>query len=177
MKLIHALRRSALPLMAGVLAVTTFVGCNANVRIGVGRSYDRVWHGDPYCRYSWDRSCRYGYDDGYRVGIIWRNRHHNRGHWLVAEQNKKVSWAQEFNLNSRAVKTLRTSFKSALNGNYEALRDLGLGRSDIYAMTRFQMPSDASINTAARELRVNTSDLRDFLEVFMIRMKTALAKN
>jgi hypothetical protein len=174
-----SLFRLSLPILAGAVALTTLVGCDANVRFGVGRSYDRTWHGDPYCRNNWDYGCDYGRRDGGRIRIIFGRRHPGwRGGWnIVADANRATSWEQEFNLSERAVKGLKSAFDSALDGDSSKLLALGLDKKDVKNLQKFKMPSDESIKNAAHKLGVKSVDLRDFVEVFTIRMKTDLASN
>jgi hypothetical protein len=73
------------------------------------------------------------------------------------------------------VKKLQTAFRSGLQGNIQPLLALGVSRQDIGRLQGFRLPSDASIQKSARALGLNPVDLRDFLEVFMIRVKTAVA--
>jgi hypothetical protein len=179
------LKKLALPLTLGAIALTTFAGCDASVRYRVGRGYDRTWYGDPYCRNSWDYGCNYGYNDGVRIRFIFGNRHPNyRGGWgrgwgLTADAtaSRPTSWQEEFNLSSRATKRLKAAFGAALDGNTAPLANLGLGQGDITALQQFRMPSNGSIANAAAHLGVKRADLRDFIEVFTIRMKSGLASN
>ena len=180
------LRRVMMPVGLSLLAVTAFMGCRAEIAVR-GRNYsDRVWHSDPYCRndFGYGYGCRYGRNDGYRIDIIQRRRwgggwrHIEAANSVAAvEKAKPTSWESEFNLKPRTVTFLKNSFRSALDGKTEQLHAIGISHEDIQRMANFEMPSNQSINTSARTLNVKGQDLKDFLEVFMIRMKAAFEAN
>lgn len=177
-------QKLSLSLVAGAVALVTFVGCDANVRVGVGRGYDRTWYGDPYCRNNWDYGCRYGERDSGRIGIIFERRHpgwgrgwHNVETVAASEATRPTSWEKEFNLNERAVRKIKSAFETAINGDSGKLAALGMDSNDIAKLQNFSMPSNGSISKAAHKLNVKSQDLRDFVEVFTIRMKTGLASN
>ncbi|MGZ3696197.1 MAG: hypothetical protein ACXWQO_19410 [Bdellovibrionota bacterium] len=173
--------RIALPVLTGVIALTTLVACDTSVRIGFGRAYDRVWYGDPYCRNSWDYGCGYNSYDGARIGIVFGHRHPGwrwggRGWGLVAtDASRPTSWEKEFHLSSRSVTFLKNAFNDALEGKTQQLNKIGISNDDINGLQQFRMPSSESLAKAALALRVSQRDMRDFVEVFMIRMKTAVA--
>ena len=177
----HSIKKLALPFVAGAIALTTLSACDTSVSFRAGRTHDRIWYGDPYCRNSWDYGCRYDYNDGARIGIIFRGRHGGGwGGWGVmadADASRPSSWAKEFNLSSKAVRTLTGAFKDAIDGRTEKLAALGMTEHDVARLQSFSMPSSSSIAKAAARLHVKKSDLRDFVEVFTIRMKTSLAAN
>lgn len=178
------LRRMMMPVGLSLLAITAFMGCRAEIAVR-GRNYsDRVWGSDPYCRYDSGYGCRYDRNDGYRIDIIQRRRW--GGGWrnieasntvAAVEKAKPTSWESEFNLKPRTVSFLKNSFRSALDGKTEQLHAIGISHEDIQKMAAFEMPSNQSINTSARTLNVKSQDLKDFLEVFMIRMKAAFQAN
>lgn len=174
-------RRLLMPVGLGVLAVSAFMGCRAEVAVR-GRTYsDRVWYSDPYCRYDYGYGCRYDRNDGFRISLIQRRR---LGHdWRNVEaltsldRQKPTTWQAEFNLKPKTITFLKNSFRNALNGETQQLQAIGISHDDIRRMASFQLPSDGSINTAARTLGTKNQDLKDFLEVFMIRMKAAFNAN
>lgn len=169
------MKKWKMPALLGLVAVTLFMGCRAEVDVRRGQHYgNRIWQGDPYCRNSWDYGCSYSGNDGYRVRII-----HNRrwGGWPAIAAAKPTSWAQEFNLNSRAVATIKDAFTSALAGDSSKLEAIGISQRDVMAMERFQMPADESVAAVSHMLQLNQQDAKDFLEIFLIRMKTSFANN
>lgn len=176
----NRISRAALPLVAAVVALTTLVACDSSVRVSYGRAYDRVWYGDPYCRNSWDYGCDYGYNDGGAIGIVFGRRHPGWrwGHGLMAsEASRPTTWEKEFNLSNRSVSYLKSAFNKALDGDTRKLEAIGMSSHDINGLQNFRMPSEQSLANAAHALRVKRNDLRDFTQVFMIRLKTAVAKN
>jgi hypothetical protein len=177
---LNFLSRFGLPILAGAVALTSLVGCDTSVRVGYGRAYDHVWYGDPYCRNSWDYGCNYGYNDGARIGIVFGRRHpgwHWRRGWgvVASEASRPTTWENEFNLSPRTVKFLKSAFNNALDGKTQQLHAIGISYDDINGLAQFRMPSEQSIAAAAHELHLKRADLRDFVQVFMIRMKAAVA--
>jgi hypothetical protein len=177
------LRKVVMPLGLSLLAVTVFMGCRADIAVR-GRSYsDRVWSSDPYCsdyNYGYSYGCRYGRNDGLRIDYIQRRRW--GGGWRNIEAStlaaaKPTTWEAEFKLKPRAVAFLKNSFNNALEGKTEQLQAIGISPTDIQKLAAFEMPSRESINTAARTLNVKSQDMKDFLEVFTIRMKAAFEAN
>mgnify|MGYP001143716702 CR=1 FL=1 len=177
------LRKALMPVGLSLLAVTVFMGCRAEIAVR-GRSYsDRVWNSDPYCTnygYGSSYGCRYGYNDGVRIDFIQRRRW--GGGWRNIEAStltaaKPTTWEAEFKLKPRAVAFMKNSFNNALEGKTEQLQAIGISHADIQRLAAFEMPSNESINTAARSLNVKSQDMKDFLEVFTIRMKAAFEAN
>lgn len=96
---------------------------------------------------------------------------------LAPELQSRVTWQEEFNLSNKAVNYMRTSFAQALDGNKAPLEAIGLSNGDIRSMTQFRLPADGSIAAAAAKLGVEFQDLKDFTEVFLLRMKEAFSNN
>jgi hypothetical protein len=173
---------------AGVLTVAAsiFMGCVAEVEVRRGNYYaDRIWHSDPYCSYGgYSYGCRYYGDDAFRIRLVERrrwNRGWNRG-WRFEQPEQSAvaaakTWESEFGLSPRSATFLRTSFRNALKGNTQQLYAMGISYADIRKMSRFELPSATSIRDAAETLGTKPQDLKDFLEVFMIRMKAAYSAN
>lgn len=179
----HILKKALIPFTLGIAAVTLFTGCNVRFSAGHTRYYhDRVWYGDPYCRYSWDYGCSYG-DSGYRVRFMFGRRHH--GHWrrhhnveamtlASAAAERPTTWQKEFNMSDRAVSTLNAAFESALKGKTDSLRALGLENIDMARLADFKMPSNVAIARAAKALGMKANDTRDFIELYLVRLEAAL---
>lgn len=181
-------RRAIAPISLGLLALTVLAGCQVGFSAGRTRYYsDRVWYGDPYCRYSWDYGCGYSNGDSFRVRFIYGNRHsrRHRGHrgWhnvsasTTMAAGRPTSWKQEFRLSDRAISKIKGAFDAALAGDTSKLTSLGVAQSDLSRLGNFQMPSKTSLARAARSLGMSQADLRDFVELYLIRLKTALASN
>lgn len=175
-----------LPALLGLLAVTLFMGCRAEIDVRRGRHYGGgIWGGDPYCRYSWDYGCNYYGNDGWRVRVIqdrrwggrWGNVMDVNSAVAQADAKKPTTWAKEFNLPNSAVNFIKNSFENSLNGDTQQLQAIGVSFADINGMQDYKMPSAQSIANAAQTLRVKQGDLSDFIEVFLIRMKTAMASD
>lgn len=174
------LRRVAMPLGLVALVFTTLSGCVAEVEIRRGRYYnDRVWRSDPWCRHGHSYGCRWDYNDHGRMRDIHRRRW-GRDWDMVPVANvaaKKTTWKSEFGLTDRSVKIMNTAFENGLNGNTDTLKSLGFTPNEIRRMASFKMPSGQSIYTASERLGVDFRNLKDFLEVYMIRMKAAYEAN
>jgi hypothetical protein len=179
------LRRFLLPIGLAGLALMVFSGCDAQVEVRRGHYYSgHVWHSDPYCRYGYAYGCNY-YNNGDRgrIRIIFNRRHNRRWgrhHMMAATFDataKSATWQSEFNLSNRAAGVIKNAFNNALEGHTELLGSLGFNRSDMRSMVKFNMPSQRAVASASQTLGVQYQDLSDFLEVFMLRMKSAYQAN
>ncbi len=177
-------KKALWPLSLGLVAVAVLTGCNVRYSAGYSRYYgDRVWHGDPFCRYSWDYGC--GYRSSYRVGYIYERRHGHRHHGrrghhaveamtLSAAAERPTTWQKEFNMSDRAVQHVQTAFDRALKGDTSYLLSLGVQRVDLKLLGDFQMPGNESLQRVAGSLGMKQNDLRDFLDLYMSRLAAAL---
>lgn len=187
-------------LAIGTLAA--FTSCKSSIELSNGAYYyGNIWRDGPYCYNPWDIGCNYGYYDGSRIGIIFDRRHHhghhdghhnghhgghNHGHHhghsyhfldtqtLADRTDGLESWKNEFNLSQNSAEKIQAAFENAIRGSTRESSEIGLNQSDLNALMKFNLPPEKSIFRVAQALDQDQQDIKDFLEVFLIRMKTAL---
>ena len=195
-----------LPAMA-TLAFTLFAGCDEVEVRRVDNYSSGIWYSDPYCGYGRGYGCGYYGTDRYRVRMVrdrrwndgrgrrWHDGRGNRGRGgrggggrrgemptiasLTTTQTttQATAWQEEFGMSSRAQTLIQSAFRNSIRGQTQQLRGMGLAPDDVKMMMRFELPSSQAIQEAAAVLEMDQQDLRDFLEVFLVRMKTAYQAN
>jgi hypothetical protein len=76
----------------------------------------------------------------------------------------EVSFGTTFGLGFDASKRLIDSFRSARAGDLQALKDLGLSKTDLNRLAKFKLPTARGLDSLARTLEQDQAQVRLMLE-------------
>jgi hypothetical protein len=108
-------------------------------------------------------SCRSVYDSC--ASREWVN-HHSAGNSMLAGLESDVSsvkWAKHFKMSHKSAVKMIAALKDARDAKGQKLQAMGLTKSDLRVLSRYELPSNQAVDNLAKSLNQRPADTKNML--------------